>query len=508
MKKSLTPILLPFSILFLFSLFVSSCSKLPFSDFDSNIQAELAVPILDAKTTVKDMLNGLDTNTILRFESDGQVIAQYTAYSNPTTVLNPFSSFPSNFVSLPDSVSSIPFTLSGGIKISNADLKKGMVQMLVSNYYAEPLSITFVIPQLTQAGVAFKKTFPLAANANNVKDSLDLSNYSLTITNDAIKVYYYAYRNSTGQRVKLNNVQLAFKNLIGKYVKGYLGTSTLDATKDSFKIGFLDKLAQGDIKFYDPRITLTTENSYGIPVRTYIKTAEIVSSDKKRLALTGPMMTAGINLNYPSLTEVGTTKSTSFTIDKSNSNIVDLFYAKPTALVYDIDGMINPDGNKNIIGFMTDSSYLKMKMNIEIPIYGTVKSFEQRDTLNMSFPSSDVEYAELKVITDNGTGLNATLQVYFLDANNKTIDSLYNTITPETILKAGTVDANGKVTTPTRQTSTVKIDAAKMIRLRNTKKTILKYTFSTLNNGATPVRLYSNQEIKVKLGVIAGIKQE
>lgn len=507
-QKSIMKHFFPVLLLFSLTLFSVSCNKLPIDDVDTTVEAELAVPLLDTKTTVKDMLQGLDSSYILRFEADGQVIAQYTAYANSKTTLDPFNSLPTDYIPLLDTAASIPFAPPGGLKINTADLKKGMSNMLVYNNLPEALTITFRIPQLVKNGVAYKKTFSLAASASAVKDSLDLAGYSLTVNNDEIKVYYDAIKNSNGQRVKLLNVQFAFKNLQGKYVKGYFGVNTLDAPKDSFKLGFMDKLTTGDVRFSDPKITLTVDNSYGIPVRTSVKSAEVVMSDKKRMNLTGSFVSNGMNLNYPALTETGYMKSTQIILDKSNSNIVDMINSKPASLVFDIDGVINPDGNKSITGFFTDSSYLKMKMNIEVPIYGTVKSFEERDTLDITLPSNkDVDHFEVRVIADNGTALNASLQTYFLDANNKVIDSLFASPTA-TLLKAGAVDASGKVTTAARQISNIQIDAAKMTRLQSTKKAILKYTFSTINNGTTPIRLYSNQEVKVKLSALVGVKRK
>ena len=225
------------------------------------------------------------------------------------------------------------------------------------------------------------------------------------------------------------------------------------------------------------------------------------------MALTGTFVSNGSNLNYPATTEVGQMKSTQIVLDKSNSNVVDIISSKPTSMVYDIDGIINPDGNRNISGFLLDTSAFKMKINIEVPLYATVKGFEERDTLDITFPSTkDIDHADFKIIADNGTGLNANLQAYFLDVNNRVIDSLYSSAN-ETILKAAAVDANGKVIAPLRNISNVKMDLAKMTHLQATKKVIIKYTFSTVNNGSTPVRILSSQEIKVKIGVVAGVKR-
>lgn len=487
----------------LMSLF--SC-RLPIEDVDTNLEQDIAVPLFEAKTTVKKMLQGVDSTVSLRFDSDGQITAQFTTSAKAQTFIDPFDGLPSSFVPLMDSVVNIPFAPPGGLKIAMADLKKGKTVFNVSNNLNEAVTIIFRIAQLTKNGITFQKIISLPKGATSIKDSVDLSDFTLKNPNDVIKVQYDARRNSTNQRVVLSNVQIAFSGMQGKYVVGYFGVNRLDVPKDSFSISFIDKLTRGDIRFAEPKITLSLENSFGIPVRTRVNFAEVVTADKKRIALSGSFVSNGSNLNYPTNNEVGQMKTTNIILDKSNSNIVDIASSRPISLVYDIDGIINPDGNKNITGFMLDTSALKMKMTIDIPLYGTIKGFEERDTINFEMPSVDnIRQADFKVITENGTGLNTAMQAYFTDANFRVIDSLYST-TGMTILKAGTVDANGKVTIPSTHESFIKVEQSKLLRLKSAKKVIIKYLFSTANNGVTPVRLNSNQEIKAKIGVIMGIK--
>ena len=166
------------------------------------------------------MLNGLDSTASLRIDADGQITAQFITTSKANTALDPFEGIPNNFVPLIDSVSAIPFAPPGGLKIANADLKKGMTHYIVSNNFNEALTMTFRIPQMTKNGVIYQKTFNLPVGATPVKDSVDLTGYSLNVPNDQIVIYYEARKNSTKERVLLNNVQFAFRNMQGKYVKG------------------------------------------------------------------------------------------------------------------------------------------------------------------------------------------------------------------------------------------------------------------------------------------------
>ena len=488
------------------SAFLAFSCRMPIEDVNTSLEPEFAVPLLETKTTVKEMLEGIDSTVSLTFGTDGQITAQFSTTALSKSTLDPFDGIPSNFVPLIDTAFSIPFAPPGGLKISTVDFKKGMTLFLVSNNFNESLTVTFRIPQMTKNGVAYQKVINLPKGVLGQKDSVDLTGYSFVNPNDAVKVHYDARKNSNNERVVLTNAQMAFKGMQGKYIKGYFGINRFDIPKDSMNIAFIDKLTRGEVRFSDPKITLLLENSYGIPVRARVNTAEVITADKKRIALSGTFVSNGTDLNYPAINEVGQMKTTQITMDKTNSNLVDIASARPLSFVFDIDGIINPDGNRNITGFMLDTSSFRMKMNIDVPLYGTVKGFEERDTLSFDMPSTDnLKYAEFKIIVDNGTGLNAQLQAYFLDASNRVVDSLF-TVPNQTILKAATVDATGKVTAPANQITFVKIEETKFLRLKTAKKAIVKYTFSTVNNGSTPIRLFSNQEIKVRMGVVLGTK--
>ena len=161
MKIFTYPVLLLFCSIFT----IFSC-KLPVDDVDTSVEAEIAVPLADSKTTVKDMLRGIDSTSILRFDPDGQVVAQFTTFANSNTTLDPFDGIPNNFVPLLDTAFAIPFAPPGGLKIGSADFKKGMTNFVVYNNLPEPLTITFRIPQITKNGVMYKKKFSLCGSVN------------------------------------------------------------------------------------------------------------------------------------------------------------------------------------------------------------------------------------------------------------------------------------------------------------------------------------------------------
>jgi hypothetical protein len=114
-------------------------------------------------------------------------------------------------------------------------------------------------------------------------------------------------------------------------------------------------------------------------VRSKANILNVFTVDNEILAIESDYLN-NITVDYPSLNEVGQTKSTHFDFNKDNSNIDVILGAGPTAIDYDFDAVANPDSNATIRGFMTDSSFMNVQVEVELPMYGAATGFEVRDT--------------------------------------------------------------------------------------------------------------------------------
>jgi len=193
---------------------------------------------------------------------------------------------------------------------------------------------------------------------------------------------------------------------------------------------------------------------------------DVYTADGEILPIFGEGIEDGIDFNYPTLDEVGQTKTTTYAFSKENSNIDTLLGSKPIAIDYDFDATTNPDNISTIRGFVTDESEYVVNVDVELPIFGRADRFLAVDSFDVNFSSYDnVESAEFKVVSENGIPLEIAMQMYFVDANDNVLDSLL--MDDLTLIEAAPVDGDGLVTMPQEKTLLVPMDGVKKLKLKD-----------------------------------------
>ena len=116
----------------------------------------------------------------------------------------------------------------------------------------------------------------------------------------------------------------------------------------------------------------------------------------------------------------------------------------------------------------------------------------------------DLERITFKLITDNGFPFDVGMQVYFLNDQNEMLDSLFTTNVP--VLGAATIDGAGDVTSSVETTIEETFDNMRFSNLTaNSKRIVLIGSLQTADGGTTPVKIYSDHNVSIKLGALGGI---
>ncbi len=481
----------------------SNCRISPIDEIKTDLNQEWALPLIDTRKSFGDIINGFDPKAFVQIGTDGTVILRYKGNYTTQSSLDIFKNFQNVTFPIGDSTMAVPFSLPSGVHVDYVDVKKGTLRWGIAPA-PEPLNITISIPQLTKNGVSFRKNF----NHNGITlDTLEMAGWRLAAQNDSIFIYTTARKISNGQPFNLKGGgAYQIQNFTFSYAKGYFGQSIFDGPQDSIAIDFFEKWQNGSVYFDSPRMIITLDNSFGVPVRSIMKRGEVLTLDGRRLPLKSPL-TIGVDINYPKINEVGQSKRTVVVFDKTNSNIAEIMSSNPVAVQYDIDGLTNPDQNTTITGFMTDSSKFELQVEVEVPMIGKAKNFELNDTFNINLSqATDVTQAEFKIITDNGMPIDISLQGYFATSNGAIIDSMYAVKSP--ILRGAPVNSAGLPTSITTTENFITINAEKLKKVRGATKLIIRYSFSTTNNGTVPVKLTSTQDVRVRIGVKFGLKTQ
>ncbi len=494
-----------FSAFALILLTVVGCRIRPFEDVSfAGLESEWAVPLIDTDKTFGDIISNFDPKAFVQIAADGSIVLRYKGDYIARTSLDIFANFQNAIFPLADTATAVPFKLPNGVNINYAVLKKGTL-LWFFQASPEPLKVVFRIPQLTKNGVVFERIFTLGNTAYT--HLIDFTGYRLTPSQNAIYVIYDARKISNGERVNLGPTGggIGIQNFQAGFAEGFFGQSIFDVERDTIKIDFFDQWKGGAVKFGSPKLIATLDNSFGIPVRAVMTVGEIMTIDGRILKLQSPL-TTGVDVAYPTINEVGQTKRTVVTFDKTNSNLADIISQNPTSIDYKIDGLLNADTSRRVIGFLTDSSKFNLQVELEIPMEGSAKNFEVNDTFPVNLaPAKDITKAEFKILTDNGMPIDVAIQGYFATEKGQIVDSLYTQ--KAQILRGAPVSANGLPTGVSSVESLVTIEAAKLTKIRDVaKKLIIRYSFSTTNGGTIPVKLMAKQGVRVRIGVKFGYK--
>ncbi|MDX1942368.1 MAG: hypothetical protein SFU99_17520 [Saprospiraceae bacterium] len=479
-------------------------------------EAEYAIPLVDTKVSLQQILENTGDSTTIIIDQNGLIRLRYQGDVVAKTSDDIFAEINRSLPPLIPILSprmALPFSSPDGLQIDRLDMKGGSLIYYFENRHPEAITVKATFPQVTKNAVplTIQQSLPAYSGSGNAPAAtnflvpISLAGYRIQTLNDSVYVEYEAIR-ASGQKDTLSNFVIRLQDLQFSYAEGYFGNFLYEGTRDTILIDFFDNWIRGDVYFEEPRITLNVENSFGIPTNAVINVLNVVTVKSDVLPLESIYVDNGIEFPYPNMSEIGQVKYGTFSFTKENSNIDVILGAGPVAIDYDVDAITNPNNDPNIRGYITDSSYYKINMEVELPLYGKASGFVARDTFNADFKNyEDVDDAEFKLVVDNAIPLDVEVQAYFLDASNNVIDSLLDA--PQRIVGAAPVDAQGEPTGVTRKITFAPFAEARFQKIKTSATRILLNTaFSTLNNGNTSVKIYSSQDVKIKMGVKMGVR--
>jgi hypothetical protein len=287
-------------------------------------------------------------------------------------------------------------------------------------------------------------------------------------------------------------------------MEGYLGQAVYPGGRDTVEVDFFDNYLEGDIFFEDPTITMTLVNTFGVPALAQVTVLNVIDVNGDVIPITGDAVDEGFYFNFP--TVPGDTAFTTFVFDNTNSNIADVLSARPVALDYEVDALVNPDADTDIIGFLTDDAAYQAKVDVELPLYGNASDFTVRDTFPIDLMDryQDVVGLDFRLTTRNGLPLAIELQGTFLDANGNALADLNNGAIQ--LLQAASVDAEGNTTATAEETNDITFEGERLEAIRNAANLVITLDISTTDGGTPFVRVTDNQMLQVLLGAIVKVE--
>lgn len=518
---------LKLSSLLILLLLLNACTQLEeLSNIETvTFSSSLAVPVATMQVSLDDILENfqddatlfVDPNGLFHFQYSGDVLSETGAdlFRDIEDAFEQFSTLTPRGIPIVVSPFQIPFQIPGGVEIDKIRLDAGDLTYEFTSVSPEPVNVTIRFPQffIDGAPLTFEHQLP-AYSGNGAPPKIDITGNPFSMEgveiipeNDQIVIEYAAVTVNSQQAVPLSPLNEVFVKIVDvdlTYTEGYLGTSVFDGTLDTIPIEFFDDWISGDVFFDDPRVSYILTNSFGIPTRSIVNEFNVITVEGNILPLESSLIEEGIDFPYPRLDEVGETKTATFVFTKDNSNIEDILSSRPVEVQYDVDALTHPDGNRNVRGFLTDSSFYKVGVEVDLPFRGRASDFVARDTFDLEIGDlSDFDSIEFKILSNNAIPIAIDAQVYFVDDDGLVLDSLLNQT--NRIVEGAPVNAVGDVVGEVSQVVFADIAGERLDKISATTTIILSVAFSTSNNGNVSVNIYNDQFFDIKIGAIVKI---
>lgn len=495
---------------------------------------EIAVPLAYASVTIQDIIDTTGIETTVQVDPvtnfctivySGNIFSKKA--SEIVQIPSPQTANFSQFVVVPGSgTASVTQTMSfqsGTTTVDTVTFRTLNYVININNGAGVPGNITVTIPAAKKNGVAFTNTFPLASS---VSKTFDLSGYSFDMTragttNNEFDVVYTLQSTATAPLSGNFSVGTSMENIGFRKIVGYIGQQPLSPFQDTVVINIFKKaFGTGTFNLIDPTINLKITNSYGLPIQMNFTRFDGYNPNSNPQLITIQGVPSPLNINYPTLAQAGTAQVTTVVLDKNTTNgtiVGALNNNKSSYLIYQPNSVSNPNGPTSTPNFVLDDSQFDLDIDVRLPLWGTAKDFVLEDTIrDFSLDNvGNIDNFLLRAYIKNGFPVDLDVQVYFVDSlfrgpvvngiPTKAIDSL---ATSEIFMRSGTIDADGRVTSPSIHSHDYPYDKTRIQKLKDAKHLILRAKASSTNNGTTNVKIFATDKLDLNLGVKTQIHQE
>ena len=498
---------------------LSAClNEVDFNNVDDlEYRGQWVLPIVNARLTLGDIVNDDSTFTV---DPDGGIRIIFEEDSI-------FGAAIADFISIPDQdPQEIPFvsgqppffldvelgTLGAGEQLKEIVLSSGRLVWSLENPVSNPVQVELAILNATINGDTVK--FVLTAGGLGTDTgSFDISGLDFDLTSGSLGYNNLEYRTQilsdggapTGTQYKAG-VQLVEIGL--DRAVGYFGDRSipLPSIIQNPNISGFENILNG-LRIENPTVQLKVVGNVGLPFELH---TDMDGINKNGAVL--PLSIPPIVYNAP--TVQGNWDTSYSTIDRNNSNIVDFISNAPNTIAFAGNVQLNPGGNTGVDNFVTGDGEMKVGVKIDIPleiktqdlvIEQTIQDFD----LDAEDQSDLIESLKLHFKVTNGFPFDANLQVIFLDVTEQT-PGIFE-VTPldsvnVDLLTSAIVDNDGRVITPTTTRSEINFEQENIQNLLDADRLIIRVTLNSYNNGNDVVKLYTEDFIKVVLGIDTKLK--
>ena len=341
-------------------------------------------------------------------------------------------------------------------------------------------------------------------NVSNFPISIDLTGCRVKLKNNSLpcEIEIIAYNDGHPFAVgtpKNVNVDVYGTLYVFKLIQGkVMALSERIRTESDFSIRS-DRVSFSVQNIRDAKIRLKTFNGFGTGVKIKIDTCDVITHGVSAYLLSP----ANSTFEFEPAIGYYTVREQTFTVPLSDFSLTEdnLFRFGATVVA-------NDPGIKGPNVWVADISSFAVEPSLEMPLNFSLNHLVYRDTIVQEISRigdfNAMKYLTFRIDMLNDFPIELSTQIYFLDGNYRTIDSLFSN---GMLISAARVNAvDGKVITQGKINPNplfMEVSDSRLEKIYSTKY-IVASARATSSNQQTIVR--SDHKLKIKLGVKATLK--
>lgn len=446
----------------------------------------------------------IDTNALLKVSVNGTGLQIWSATAQVQSQ------------QVVDETLTVDFGAAQGVKLKELKLNAGSFDYSFNSGLPETLQMQLEFSSATVNGQVVAQTITIPPGQITT-GSIPLTNAVFNLASDPTQPYnklpisYSASIVSSGNLVQLDSasslaMSFTMNGIQFGHLKGFFGQDTIEIAADSIQLAVdaINKLG-GSISFAEPSINLDIDNSIGLPLTMELEMTSFTSSGQA-----SPLNAPALTLPFPTVAQMGQTVSGTLSINKNNSNIVNLLTLPKETFSYGGRVVINADTVANgTSNFVTSTSGISGDLNMELPFYFRASGIGFTDSIDLAGFALDslpvtLTGAKLNLGTVSTLPLGVNLVLNFFDPAG-VLQHSENL----TLLQSGTVDpTTGIVTAPSQNTAVLDLDAATTEKVLRSSICEVQAVMATANNGTVPVKLLTTASLRILLGIQVEVEYE
>jgi hypothetical protein len=382
----------------------------------------------------------------------------------------------------------------------------GGIDIEIASSCSFDVETEFTISSATMGGVPLTYSMTIPAG-EIVSDIIPLSCYTIDLTSDAGSPYNrlpvsYTIRPYDWTQFSLDDIltiTASFAEPEFDYIKGYFGQRLEITEPDTINTGLEDifSMITGSLYLANPSVTFTYSNSIGIPIILYdgiegINAEETIGLNREPVAIEYPVPGGERDI------------TSSFTIDRTNSELPDLLSMLPEWIVINDTLSMNTDGPSALDNILYGNSRITADIDIEVPFEFRMTNLQFSDTTENFLKGDDDALPDLPdevnihLWVDNGFPLAGEVSISLLDTLSNEILAV---VTAGELFSAAQVDSEGRVISSTEHSTVIEFDKNFLLAAEEATSLIFTFTLNTTGGGDRDVRIFSDYTLSFKAGV-------